>query len=345
MRVLVTGHHGYIGSIMAGVLGRAGHEVVGLDAFLYDGCDFGDQGYAVPFICLDVRDVSADELRGFDAVIHLAALSNDPLGFLDESCTYDINHAASVKLAAASKSAGVPRFLFASSCSLYGAAGDRVLDESAAFNPITAYGASKVLVERDVAKLADGSFSPTFLRNATAYGVSPRLRADIVVNNLVGLACTTGEVLIQSDGTPWRPLVHIEDISRAFLDVLEAPREAIHNQAFNVGSSQENYQIRDVAALVQEIVPGCSVRYQEGGGPDPRCYQVNCDKLTKHLPGFRTHWSLRRGIEELYTSFVRHGLTRKMFARYVRLGRIQELLREGRLDPRMRRRANAGVAV
>ena len=345
MRVLVTGHHGYIGSVMVGVLDGAGHEVVGLDSFLYEGCDFGDQGTDVPCIYRDVRDVRAADLRGFDAVVHLAALSNDPLGFLDESCTYDINHVASVKLAAAARSAGVRRFLFASSCSLYGAAGDRVLDESAAFNPITAYGRSKVLVESDVARLADDSFSPTFLRNATAYGVSPRLRADIVVNNLVGLACTTGEVLIQSDGTPWRPLVHIEDISRAFLAVLEAPREAVHNHAFNVGSSRENFQIRDIAALVEEIVPGCSVKYLEGGGPDPRCYQVNCDKLARHLPGFRTEWSLRRGVEELYRSFVRHGLTREMFAGYVRLARIQQLLREGRLDPTMRWRAAAGVAV
>jgi nucleoside-diphosphate-sugar epimerase len=345
MKVLVTGHHGYIGSVMVGVLNRAGHDVTGLDSFLYDGCNFGDEGTIVPVLGKDVRDVSAADLRGFDAVIHLAALSNDPLGFLDESCTFDINHVGSVTLARAAKAAGVPRFLFASSCSLYGAAGDSILDESAAFNPITAYGTSKVLVEADVSKLADDSFSPTFLRNATAYGVSPRLRADIVVNNLVGVACTTGEVLIQSDGTPWRPLVHIEDISRAFLAVLEAPREAVHNQAFNVGSSQENYQIRDVAAMVQEVVPGCVVKYLEGGGPDPRCYRVNCDKLSRHIPGFCTRWTVRRGVEELYGGFVRHGLTRQMFAGYVRLARIQDLMRAGRLDVRMRWRTTSGVAV
>jgi nucleoside-diphosphate-sugar epimerase len=345
MKVLVTGHHGYIGSVMVGVLSRAGHDVTGLDTFLYDGCNFGDDGLTVPVLCKDVRDVFAADLRGFDAVIHLAALSNDPLGFLDESCTFDINHLGSVSLAKAAKSAGVQRFLFASSCSLYGAAGDAILDERAAFNPITAYGASKVFVERDVSQLADDSFSPTFLRNATAYGVSPRLRADIVVNNLVGVACTTGEVLIQSDGTPWRPLVHIEDISRAFLAVLEAPREAVHNQAFNVGSSLENYQIRDVAAMVEEVVPGCAVKYLEGGGPDPRCYRVNCDKLSRHLPGFRTVWTVRRGVEELYASFVRHGLTREMFAGYVRLAKIQELLRTRRLDATMRWRNASGVAV
>jgi nucleoside-diphosphate-sugar epimerase len=347
MKVLVTGHHGYIGSVMVGVLNRAGHDVVGLDSFLYNGCDFGNgEGEtAVPFLCRDVRDVNVADLHGFDAVIHLAALSNDPLGFLDEACTYHINHLGSVTLAQAAKAAGVPRFLFASSCSLYGAAGDSIRDESAAFNPITAYGASKVRVEADVSQLADDSFSPTFLRNATAYGVSPRLRADIVVNNLVGIACTTGEVLIQSDGTPWRPLVHVEDISRAFLAVLESPREAVHNQAFNVGSSLENYQIRDIAAMVQDVVPGCTVRYLEGGGPDPRCYRVNCDKLPRHVPGFRTGWTVRRGVEELYDSFVRHRLTREMFDGYVRLAKIQELLRSGRLDPTMRWRTVSRVAV
>jgi nucleoside-diphosphate-sugar epimerase len=338
MRILVTGHHGYIGSVMVEVLTRAGHEVSGLDTYFYEGCDLGDDSREVPAICKDVRDVDPSDLEGFDAVVHLAALSNDPLGCLDASCTLDINHVGSVTLAHAAKAAGVPRFLFASSCSLYGTAGDQMLDEGAAFNPITAYGTSKVLVERDVTRLADDSFSPIFLRNATAYGVSPRLRADIVVNNLVGVAYTTGEVVIQSDGTPWRPLVHVQDISRAFLAVLEAPREAIHNQAFNVGSTTENYQIRDIAAIVEQVVPGCSIRYLEGGGPDPRCYRVNCDKLMRQIPGFRTEWTVRRGAEELYASFVRHDLTCEMFGKYVRLKRIQELLSEGRLDATLRSR-------
>jgi len=344
MKILVTGHHGYIGSVMVGVLNRAGHDVTGLDTYLYDGCDFGPNPLTGPAIRKDIRDVQPSDLRGFDAVIHLAALSNDPLGCLDEECTYDINHRGSVTLAQVAKAAGVPRFLFASSCSLYGAAGDKMLDERADFNPITAYGSSKVLVEQDVTKLADDSFSPTFLRNATAYGASPRLRADIVVNNLVGVAYTTGKILIQSDGTPWRPLVHVQDISRAFLAVLEAPREAVHNQSFNVGSSQENYQISQIADMVREVVPGCEVAYMEGGGPDPRCYKVNCDKLTRHIPTFKTEWTVRRGVQELYDSYVHNGLTAEMFANYVRLPRIQALLRDGRVDAMLRTRAASVTA-
>jgi nucleoside-diphosphate-sugar epimerase len=322
---------------MVDVLARGGHDIVGLDTYLYEGCDFGAERMTVPAIRKDVRDVVTADLDGFDAVVHLAALSNDPLGSLSDERTLDINYRASVQLAAAAKAAGVSRFLFASSCSLYGAAGsDQILDEQAAFNPITAYGLSKVLVEQNVAQLADDDFSPTFFRNATAYGASPRLRADVVVNNLVGAAYTTGEVLIQSDGTPWRPLVHVEDISRAFLAALAAPRDVVHNQAFNVGSTHENYQIRDVADIVRETVAGCSVTYAEGGGPDPRCYRVNCDKIAAALPGFRTQWTVRRGVAELYESFTRVGLTREMFANCVRLRRIQQLQHEHRLDAELR---------
>jgi nucleoside-diphosphate-sugar epimerase len=343
MNVLITGHDGYIGSVLSRVFMQAGHSVSGLDTFFYEECRFGTEAEPIAALRKDVRDVEPSDLRGFDAVVHLAALSNDPLGCLNERSTLDINHIASVRLAKAAKRAGVPRFLFASSCSLYGAAGDAMLAEDAAFNPVTAYGTSKVLAEADVSKLASDEFSPTFLRNATAYGVSPRLRADIVVNNLVGVAVTTGQVVIQSDGTPWRPLVHVEDISRAFLAALEAPREAIHNEAFNVGSTAENYRVRDLAELVRDVVPGCTVRYVEGGGPDPRCYRVNCDKFATHVPGFRAMWTVRRGITELYEAFLLHGLTSEMFSRYVRIRRIQELMRTDTLDAALRWRSQPAV--
>ena len=338
MRILVTGHNGYIGSVLAPFMAAAGHDVIGLDTYLFEDCSLGEDTVRIESLRCDVRDVRATDLAGFDAIIHLAALSNDPLGNVNPQCTYDINHLASVRLARLAKQAGVPRFLFASSCSLYGVAGDALLTEDAAFNPITPYGESKVRVELDVAKLADERFSPTFLRNATAYGVSPRLRADIVVNNLVGVAYTTGDVLIQSDGTPWRPLVHIEDIARAFLAVLEAPREAVHNEAFNVGRTEENYRVRDLARMVQEIVPGSRVRYAEGGGPDPRCYRVDCGKLARMVPEFQPRWTVRTGMEELYEAFKRHSLTREQFLgdRYLRIKQILKLQAEGRLDASLR---------
>lgn len=338
MRVLMTGHNGYIGSVMSRVFTDAGHEVTGLDTFLFEDCTFGRDDAVVPAIRVDLRDVSPDGIAGYDAVVHLAALSNDPLGNLNAGVTEAINHQGSVRLAELTKAAGIPRFLFASSCSLYGVAGDDMLDENAAFNPITPYGATKVWVERDVSPLADDSFTPTYLRNATAYGYSPRLRADLVVNSLVGFAYTTGEVLLQSDGTPWRPLVHVEDICRAFLAVLHAPREVVHNEAFNVGRTEENYRVSELAGMVREVVPGSRIEFAPGGGPDPRCYRVRCDKIAAALPEFRPQWTVRAGIEDLYDRFKAAGLTREEFVgnRYLRIKHIQELQRAGRLDGSLR---------
>jgi nucleoside-diphosphate-sugar epimerase len=341
MKVLVTGHNGYIGSVMVQVLADAGHEIHGLDSYLFERCTFGADTPDVPARRVDLRDVEAGDVEGFDAVVHLAAISNDPLGNLNPQGTYDINHLASVRLAEKARLAGVQRFLFASSCSTYGlSGGNDLLTEGATFNPITPYGESKVLVERDVTRLATKDFSPVFLRNATAYGVSPRLRADIVVNNLVGRAFTTGEIRIESDGTPWRPLVHIEDISRAFLAVLEAPREAIHNQAFNVGQSTENYRISEIAEMVRAVVPGSRVSYAEGGGPDPRCYRVDCSKIAAVLPSFTPKWTVPDGVRELYDAYRVHGLTYDEFvgegSRYLRIRHIQRLQKAGQLTDELR---------
>lgn len=344
MKVLVTGHDGYIGSVMVPLLREAGHEVVGLDNRLFRACGFGAAPPPIPALDLDLRAVQVDDLRGFAAVIHLAGISNDPVGDLSPRCTYDINHLASVRLAALAKQAGVPRFLFSSSCSLYGSAGEDYVDENAGFNPVTPYGESKILVEQDVAKMATDDFSPTFLRNATAYGVSPRLRADLVVNNLTGFAFLRGEVLLSSDGTPWRPLVHIEDISRAFLACLEAPRELVHNQSFNVGHTAENYQIRTVAEIVRDVVPGSRVAFGPGASADIRDYKVDCGKLARTFPDAVPRWTVRRGVEELYEAYGRNRLTEEDFlGRYVRIATIKRLLTEGKLDEDLRWKPKDGT--
>jgi len=338
MRVLLTGHRGYIGAVAGPVLQSAGHQVVGLDTDLFAGCEFGEPLPDVPEILKDIRDLTKADLKGFDAVVHLAALSNDPLGNLNADLTYDINHRASVHLAELAKESGVRRFVFSSSCSTYGAAGDEFLDETAGLNPVTAYAESKVFVERDVAQLADDHFSPTFMRNATAYGASPRLRLDIVLNDLVAAAYTTGKVYIKSDGTPWRPIVHIRDIIGAILAVLEAPQSAIHNETFNVGQTEENYRISQLADIVAATVPGCHVEYAADGGPDKRCYRVICEKIRGVLPNFHPQWNARKGAQELYDAYRAAGLSSRTLegTPYTRISHIQRLITAGKLDTSLR---------
>jgi len=335
MKVLVTGHRGFIGTVMVPMLVKEGFDVTGLDTDLYRWCTYGDAPMDVKSIIKDVRDVELDDVKGFDAIVHLAALSNDPLGNLNPDLTYDINHKASVRIAELARDAGVSRFVFASSCSMYGAASmDDILDETADFNPVTPYAKSKVYVERDVAPMATDSFSPVFMRNATAYGVSPRIRFDLVINNLVAWAHTTGKILLKSDGTPWRPLVHIEDISQAVICALKAPREVVHGLAVNVGDNSENYQMRDLANMVKDVVPNCELEYADDAGPDTRCYRANFDKIHKVFPDFKTRWTARKGVEQCYNSYVKFGLNRDEYEgiKYKRIAYIENLIAEGKLD-------------
>jgi nucleoside-diphosphate-sugar epimerase len=337
VRVLVTGHDGYIGTVLVPMLSAAGHDVVGLDSGLFRDCTFGPPPAPVPGLLLDVRDVEPRHLQRVDAIVHLAAVSNDPLGDLAPVSTLEINHRATVRLAEVAKDAGVRRFLFSSSCSLYGAHGDDPIDESAAFHPVTPYGESKVLSERELRALADDGFSPTYLRNATAFGVSPRLRGDLVVNNLTGYAHATGVVLMKSDGTPWRPLVHVEDIARVFVAVLDAPLDVVHDEAFNVGATDQNFRVRDVAAMVEEVVRGSTVTFAENAGPDARNYRVNCDKLARLLPSATPRRTVRQGIEELADAYQRLGLTLEdLTGRYLRVARVRARIEAGELDESLR---------
>jgi nucleoside-diphosphate-sugar epimerase len=344
MKVLVTGHHGYIGSVMAPALHDAGLTVAGIDTFFYEGCDLVADRIDLPFARGDVRDVAADALIGFDAVVHLAALSNDPLGDLNPRWTHDVNLNGTVSLARAAKEAGVSRFLFASSCSMYGAADlSELITEEAPLTPLTPYAESKVRAEEALARLADDDFSPVFMRNATVYGVSPRLRADVVLNNLVGWASTTRTVRILSDGTPYRPIVHVEDVARAALALLKAPADVIRNQAFNVGADSENYRVSELAEITRDTVPGSTIDYAEAGGSDPRSYRVDFGKFSRAFPDYRPRWSARDGARELFDAYRKANLTLDTFQgdRFVRIARLKLLIEKRALGDDLRWRQAA----
>lgn len=339
MRVLMTGHDGYVGAVMVPILTAAGHEVVGLDNEYFAGCDFGTYAPGIKTIKSDIRDLTRQHLEGFDAVVHLAAVSNDPLGNLNPESTYDINHRASMKLAELARAAGANRYIYSSSCSVYGAASpEDILNESASFSPVTPYAKSKVMVERDLAALADEKFCPVYMRNATVYGASPRLRGDLVVNNLAGWAYTTGRVFMKSDGTPWRPLLHVHDMSRAFLAALEAPREVVFNEAFNVGRSGENYRIKQVAEIVQSQVPGSLVEFSEDAGPDPRCYRVDFSKIERTFPELGLSWNVEKGVAELLAAYRELKLTKEDLegGKYLRIKTISQHIEAGRLNDELR---------
>jgi len=347
MKVLITGDTGYIGSTIVPLFLHENFDVVGLDSDLFEQCVFELPGYTIPHLRKDIRDVNVGDLRGFDAVVHLAALSNDPLGNLDPDLTYAINHKASVRLAELAREAGVSRFLFSSSCSIYGAAGQDAVDETAPFNPVTPYGHSKELVERDVRTLARDDFSPVFLRNATVYGWSPRMRFDLVLNNLVAWAIASGKILIKSDGTPWRPIVHVEDVGRAFIAAIRAERGRVHNQAFNIGQSNENYQVRDIAAIVKDVVAGTEVAYAPGGEPDKRSYRVDFSKVQRLLPEWQPRWNARSGAEQLRAAYQRAGVSVEDFEgpRFRRIDLLKRLMSAGKVDRALRWTETAPVVA
>lgn len=346
MRILVTGHDGYIGTVLVKLFQLVGHEVVGADSGLFSGCTFTPElGRPETELSMDIRDLREEHLDGVDAVVHLAGIASDPLGDLNPATTDDVNHLATLHVARTAKAAGVPRFVFASSSSIYAAHGDDILDETAPLLPLTSYAESKVRAEQELAKLADDEFTPTFLRPAIAYGVSPRLRGDLVVNDLVGSAVTTGRVLVPGDGSPRQPLVHVEDIARGFLAVLEAPREVVHGKAYNVGRTEETYRIAEVAEIVADVVPGSTVSVADGAGPDPRSYRVDCSLIADELPAFQPQWTVRRGIEELYDAYLQVNLTEEMLtgARLQRMKHVMTQQERGLLDARFRMSVGEGA--
>jgi nucleoside-diphosphate-sugar epimerase len=334
MRILVTGTEGYLGSLLAPELVQQGYEVIGLDVGFYKERMLYRDGATTPLtLAKDLRQIEAADLKDVDAVVHMAELSNDPAGQLAPNITYEINHQGSVRLAQLAKAAGVKRFVYMSSCSVYGVAEQDFIDEESPVSPQTAYAECKTLVERDVKELADSSFSPTFMRNATAYGASPRMRFDIVLNNLAGLAWTTKEIRMISDGTPWRPIVHGLDICQAIVAVLGAPREAVFNQVFNVGDTKHNYRVKEIAEIVGAVFPGCSVSF---GPPslDNRSYRVSFEKIRKHLPDFKCRWDARRGAEQLLELFQRVDMTKEVFEyrAFTRLKQLEYLIRTHQID-------------